>query len=189
MVARLSRVIPMLLVLALVAAVVYVFVAYTKSPLRAKEVVIKMFLAITGVLSAFFGLFTLYSLFESNEGVFDLAISFLVTALVGLGVTLLCRWRFLKNHPNYRLKPERGAAGRVPFEGFRGPGDAGDTGSAGVGGSTGGTGGASSSGSGTGSAGGWPGGRRDNYTPGPTADVPGGGMVTLIRMILRMMGR
>lgn len=176
MVARLSRVIPMLLVLALVAAVVYVFVAYTKSPLRAKEVVIKMFLAITGVLSVFFGLFTLYSLFESNEGVFDLAVSFLLTALVGLGITLLCRWRFLKNHPNYRLKPERGAAGRAPFEGFRGAGGAGGAGT------SGGTGGTSSSGS-------WPGGGRDNYTPGPTANVPGGGMVTIIRMIMRMMGR
>ena len=183
MVARLSRVIPMLLVLALVAAVVYVFVAYTKSPLRAKEVVIKMFLAITGVLSAFFGLLTLYSLFESNEGVFDLAVSFLLTALVGLGITLLCRWRFLKNHPNYRLKPERGAAGRAPFEGFRGAGGAGGAGT------SGGTGGTSGSGSGTGSSGSWPGGGRDNYTPGPTANVPGGGMVTIIRMIMRMMGR
>lgn len=183
MVARLSRVIPMLLVLALVAAVVYVFVAYTKSPLRAKEVVIKMFLAITGVLSVFFGLFTLYSLFESNEGVFDLAVSFLLTALVGLGITLLCRWRFLKNHPNYRLKPERGSAGRAPFEGFR------EAGGAGGAGTSGGTGGTSSSGSGTGSSGSWPGGGRDNYTPGPTANVPGGGMVTIIRMIMRMMGR
>ena len=185
MVARLSRVIPMLLVLALVAAVVYVFVAYTKSPLRAKEVVIKMFLAITGVLSAFFGLLTLYSLFESNEGVFDLAVSFLLTALVGLGITLLCRWRFLKNHPNYRLKPERGAAGRAPFEGFRGPGGAGGTGGAGGSTGDGSTGGAT----GGGTAGGSTGGGRDGYTPGPTANVPGAGMVTLIRMILRMMGR
>lgn len=175
MVARLSRVIPMLLVLALVAAVVYVFVAYTKSPLRAKEVLIKMFLAITGALSVFFGLFTLYSLFESNEGVFDLAFSFLLTALIGLGVTLLCRWRFLKNHPNYRLKPERGAAGRAPFEGFRGPGSAGGDGGAGA--------------TGSGNAAGWPGGGRDGYTPGPTANVPGAGIVTLIRLILRMMGR
>ena len=118
MVARLSRVVPMLLVLAVAAAVVYVFVAYTRSPLRAKEVVIKMFLAITGALSVFFALFTLYSLFESNEGVFDLAVSFLITALVGLGITLLCRWRFLKNHPNSRIKPDRASArGRSPFGG------------------------------------------------------------------------
>lgn len=165
----------MLLVLALVAAVVYVFVAYTKSPLRAKEVLIKMFLAIMGALSVFFGLFTLYSLFESNEGVFDLAFSFLLTALIGLGVTLLCRWRFLKNHPNYRLKPERGAAGRAPFEGFKG----GVGNSDGTGGGTGGA----------GTAGGWPGGSRGGYTPGPTANVPGAGIVTLIRLILRMMGR
>ena len=98
MVARLSRVVPMLLVLAVAAAVVYVFVAYTRSPLRAKEVVIKMFLAITGALSVFFALFALYSLFESNEGVFELAVSFLITALVGLGITLGSRALALRRH-------------------------------------------------------------------------------------------
>ena len=182
MVARLSRVIPMLLVLAVAATVVYVFVAYTRSPLRAKEVVIKMFLAITGALSVFFALFTLYSLFESNEGVFDLAVSFLITALVGLGVTLLCRWRFLKNHPNYRIKPDRASArGRAPFGGT----------GAGGGPFAGGSDGAGSPFSGSGGSGG-AGGQRSaggGYTPGPTAQVPGGGIVTLIRLLMRVMGR
>ncbi len=182
MVARLSRVIPMLLVLAVAAAVVYVFVAYTKSPLRAKEVVIKMFLAITGALSVFFVLFTLYSLFESNEGVFDLAVSFLITALVGLGITLLCRWRFLKNHPNYRIKPDRASArGRAPFGGT----------GAGGGPFAGGSDGAGNPFSGSGGSGG-AGGQRSaggGYTPGPTAQVPGGGIVTLIRLLMRVMGR
>ena len=115
----------------------------------------------------FFALFTLYSLFESNDGVFDLAVSFLVTALVGLGVTLLCRWRFLKNHPNYRIKPDRASTrGRSPFGG-------------GVGGGSPFTGAGSASGPRNG----------DGYTPGPTAQVPGGGIVTIIRLLMRMMGR
>ncbi|WP_261430177.1 guanylate cyclase [Xiamenia xianingshaonis] len=107
MAVRLVRMIPVLVVLALLAAGVYLYISYRHSPLRAKEVLIKMFLVLTIALSAFFGIVTLYALFEANAGVFDLFFSFMLAALVGLGITLVCRWRFLKHHPAFKDKAFR----------------------------------------------------------------------------------
>ena len=96
MIARLSRIVPMLILLAVLAGIVYLVMAYRHSPNRAKEILIKMFTVITGGLSAFFLLVSVYAWFEHNEAVFDLALSFLVTALIGLGVTFICRAVFLR---------------------------------------------------------------------------------------------
>ena len=54
MIARLSRIVPLLILLAVVAGVVYLVVAYRHSPNRAKEILIKLFTALTGALSVFF---------------------------------------------------------------------------------------------------------------------------------------
>ncbi len=105
MIARLSRIVPLLLVLAVVALIVYLVATYRYSPNRAKEILIKMFTAITGVLSAFFALASLYAWFEHNGAVLDLTASFLLTTLIALAVTRICRAVFLKHHPTYRKKP------------------------------------------------------------------------------------
>ena len=105
MIARLSRSIPLLILLAVVAAIVYLVVAYKHSPNRAKEILIRLFTVITGALSVFFLLVCLYALLERNGAVLDLALTFLITALVGLGVTFVCRAVFLRRHPDYRKKP------------------------------------------------------------------------------------
>lgn len=107
MLVRLSRIIPFLLVLAVVAGVIYVVMTYRHSPSRAKEILIKLFIWITSLTSGFFALVSLYAWFEHNEAVFDLAFSFLLTMLIGLGITLWCRAIFLKRHPEYRKKPQR----------------------------------------------------------------------------------
>ena len=57
------------------------------------------------VLTAFFGLASLYALSESNMAVLDLTLSFMVTALVALAITRICRAVFLKHNPSYRAKP------------------------------------------------------------------------------------
>lgn len=101
---RIVRMIPLLLFLAVLAAGVYLYVSYRQSPLRAKEVLIKMFTWVNGALTVFFGLATLYAVFESNTPVFDLAFSFMLAALLGLAITLFCRWRFIKHHPLYKFK-------------------------------------------------------------------------------------
>lgn len=105
MVARLTRIIPLLLLLAFVAGVVYVVAAWRYSPARAKEILIKAFTVLNVALTAFFGLASLYALSESNGDVLDLTLSFMVTALVALGITRICRAVFLKHNPSYRMKP------------------------------------------------------------------------------------
>lgn len=101
---RLTRMIPLLLAMAVLAAVVYAIASLRYSPPKAKEILAKMFTVITGVLSVFFGLFTLYALFEHNGPVFDLAVSFLIFALVMLGITRICYAVFLRNNPHYRAE-------------------------------------------------------------------------------------
>lgn len=51
LVARLLQSVPLVIALVVLAIVVYVFVAWVKSPLRAKEILIKLFTVITIVLS------------------------------------------------------------------------------------------------------------------------------------------
>ena len=107
MIARLSRIVPMLIVLAVLAVIVYIVVAWRYSPNRAKELLLKLFTAITGGVSAFFLLVCAYAWLERNEAVFDLAFSFLLTALIGLAVTRICRAVFLRHNPAYRIKPAK----------------------------------------------------------------------------------
>lgn len=100
--ARLSRIVPLILGLAALALVVYVVVSFVRDSTRAKEVVIALFTWITGILSAFCGVLSLYALIEGNQPVLDLGASCLVVGLLGLGIVRLCRWRFVKNHPHYK---------------------------------------------------------------------------------------
>ena len=95
MVVRLVRMWPLLVLLAMLAGIIYLVVTFRHTPERAKEVLIAVFTWFTSIIS----------LLDGNEPVLDLAVSCLILAGVLLGVTLLCRWRFLRNHPNYRWKP------------------------------------------------------------------------------------
>ncbi|MCR5583728.1 MAG: guanylate cyclase [Eggerthellaceae bacterium] len=105
MVARLSRIIPLLIILAVVAAVIYLVAAWRYSPNRAKFILIRAFTVITGVISGFFVLATAYAAFEQNWTAVEIAASFLAVGLIGLAITLICRWVFLRHHPNYQQEP------------------------------------------------------------------------------------
>ena len=102
MVARLSRIIPLLVILAVVAAVIYLVAAWRYSPNRAKVILIRAFTVITGVISGFFVLATAYAAFEQNWTAVEIAASFLAVGLIGLAITLICRWAYLRHHPNYQ---------------------------------------------------------------------------------------
>lgn len=103
-IARLYRILPLLVILAIIAVAVYLVVSWRYTPAKAKEVLIKCFIVLNGGLSAFFALATIYAWLEGNAFVADFFISLLVTTLIILGITFLCRWRFLKHNPNYRWK-------------------------------------------------------------------------------------
>lgn len=104
---RILQSLPLVIALGVLAVVVYFVVSWRKSPARAKEVLIKLFLILTSVLSAFFLLATLYAVIESNANVGELFGAFLGVSLIALAITLICRWRFRVNHPNYRYTPQR----------------------------------------------------------------------------------
>ncbi len=107
LIVRLSRIVPLLIILAVIAAVIYLFVSYTRSPARAKEVLIKVFTVLCSVISAAFLVVTLYALLDGNMAVVDLAACFLAVGLIGLGVTQLCRYIFMKHNPHYREKAQK----------------------------------------------------------------------------------
>lgn len=102
LVARLSRSIPLLIALVLLAIIIYFVVSWRSSPTKAKEVLIRVFLILCSALSIFFVLASLYAVADGNQPVLELAASFAGVGVVGLIITLICRWRFRKNHPHYR---------------------------------------------------------------------------------------
>ena len=104
---RLSRIIPLLIVLAIMAAVIYLVALFRSNPLHARWVVIRFFVWAMGIFSVFFALASAYALFEHNVYVLEMVGTFLATTLVGLVIALVCRWRFLKRNPKYRDKALR----------------------------------------------------------------------------------
>ena len=98
---RLYRILPLLVLLAVVAAVVYLIMSFRYSSERAKGVLIKVFTWLCAILSAAFALITLYALFEQNQPVLELFGSCLGVTLIGLVITRICNAVFRKNHPHY----------------------------------------------------------------------------------------
>ena len=99
LIARLSRIVPLIILLAVVAAVIYLVVTYRHSPARAKEVLIQVFTWVCAVLSALFGLASVYAFFDNAPAVLDLTLSLMAVGLIGF-----CNYRFLKHNPHYRKK-------------------------------------------------------------------------------------
>ena len=98
---RLYRILPLLILLAVVAAVVYVIMSFRYSSDRAKATLITVFTWLTIALSIVFAIATIYAVFEQNGTVIELAGSLLATTLIGLGITRLCNHIFKRNHPHY----------------------------------------------------------------------------------------
>lgn len=107
MIARLSRIIPLIIILAIVAAIVYLVATWSYSPNKAKEILIRVFTWFTGVLSIALAVICLYVLLDGNWAVFELTASFLATALIALGVTRICHAVFVRHHPNYKKKAQK----------------------------------------------------------------------------------
>ena len=98
---RLYRILPLLVVLAIVALVVYLIMSFRYSSDKAKAVLIKVFTWLCGILSIVFAIITLYALFEQNAPVVELTGSCLIVTLAGFVITRICNFVFRKNHPRY----------------------------------------------------------------------------------------
>lgn len=105
--ARLARSMPLVIALIVLAAVIYLIVARVHSSARAKEVLIKVFTVLCSGIAVAFALVSLYAVVDGNTAVLELAASFAGVGVVGLAITLICRWRFRENNPNYRRKAEK----------------------------------------------------------------------------------
>ena len=101
---RLYRILPLLVVLAVIAVAVYLIMSFRYSSERAKATLIKVFFWLNAVLSVAFLLITAYALLERNAAVSELFGSCLAVTVIGLVVTLICRAVFRKNHPRYGEK-------------------------------------------------------------------------------------
>lgn len=101
---RLYRILPLLIVLAVIAVAVYLIMSFRYSSERAKATLIKVFFWLNAVLSIAFLLITAYALLERNAAVSELFGSCLAVTVIGLVVTLICRAVFKKNHPRYGEK-------------------------------------------------------------------------------------
>ena len=102
--ARLYRIVPLLAILAIIGAIVYAFMSWRYTPARAKEALIKVFIVLNTALSVVFFLGVLYAWIEENAFVADFFFTCLATTLILLGITFICRRKFLKNNPNYRWR-------------------------------------------------------------------------------------
>ena len=98
---RLYRILPLLVLMAVVAVVVYLIMSFRYSSDKAKAVLIKVFTWLCIVLSVAFGIVTIYALFEQNQPVIELAGSCLLVSVIGLVITRICNRVFRKNHPHY----------------------------------------------------------------------------------------
>lgn len=99
---RLLQSLPLVIFLIILAVVVYFVVSWLRSPRHAKAALIKLFTVLNCILSVVFALASAYALLEHNGTVLELTASFLAVAVIALIITRICRWRFVKNNPNFR---------------------------------------------------------------------------------------
>ena len=99
--ARISRIVPLLVVMAVIAAVMYIVMSFRYSSNRAKATLITVFTWLNGIATIAFVLMALFALLDKNDVVVELGLSFAAVTLIGLGITRLCNHVFKKNHPEY----------------------------------------------------------------------------------------
>lgn len=98
---RLYRILPFLILLAVVILIAYLIMSFRYTSERAKATLIKFLTWLFGILSVGLAIITAYALFERNEPVIELFGSCLAITAIGLIVTRICNAVFRKNHPRY----------------------------------------------------------------------------------------
>ena len=116
--ARLYRILPLLIILAILAVAIYMIVSWRHTPARAKEVLVVVFTWIDWASAAFFGLATAYAWLEGNAFVADFFLTCAITMLVIQLIVVLAKRSFLKHHPNYQWRVNAGTV-REKFAQFR----------------------------------------------------------------------
>lgn len=105
LIAGLSRSLPLVIALIVLAIAIYFIISWRRTPARAKEILIKVFTVVCSVIAVAFALISIYAIIDGNMAVFELAISCAVVGIVGLAITLICRYFFRKHNPHYQWEP------------------------------------------------------------------------------------
>lgn len=100
--AALSRSLPLVIALIIIAIAAYFIISYLRTPTRAKEIMIKVFTVLCSAISIVFALISLYAIADGNIYVVELALSCAAVGVIGLAITLICRAVFKRNHPHYK---------------------------------------------------------------------------------------
>ena len=98
---RLYRILPFLILLAVVVLIAYLIMSFRYTSEKAKATLVKFLTWLFSILSVLLGLITLYALFEHNGPVIELFGSCVAITVIGLVVTRICNAIFRKNHPHY----------------------------------------------------------------------------------------
>ena len=98
---RLYRILPFLILLAIVIGIAYLIMSFRYTSERAKAALIKFLTWLFGILSIILAAITAYALFEHNDPVIELFGSCLAITAIGLAITRICNAVFRKNHPRY----------------------------------------------------------------------------------------
>lgn len=99
---RIYRLIPLVIVVLLIAAAIYLVVQAKHNPQKAKLSVIKFFMYACLMLMVFFAIWALYAIFENNTPHTELSVSGVVLFGVILLIDLWVRHAFLKKNPKYK---------------------------------------------------------------------------------------
>lgn len=114
--ARLSRVVPFVIALAIIAIILYFVLQFKYSPPRAKSILARVFTWLTGIPSVFFALACLYAILDGNLAVLELFATFLAVCLIGLIITRICNAVLVRHHPEYKKKAQKTTGtGRFPW--------------------------------------------------------------------------
>ena len=104
---RSVRAFPLIILLAVLAAIIYFTIASRTSKDHAKVLLINIFGWLNIILTLIFYIGVAYAWIEHNDFVVDLSAGFAVVSMIALGIVLIARWRFLKNRPNYQNEHPR----------------------------------------------------------------------------------
>ena len=103
---RLTRIIPFVFFLAILAVVIYLIARFRFPSAHAKQIVIDFFTVICVVLCIGLAVITLLTVLDKNTFAVEIFGSFLAAAVLGLIVVRICNWSFLKKYPQYKHRPD-----------------------------------------------------------------------------------
>ena len=103
---RLTRIVPFVIFLAILAVVIYLIARFRFPSARATQLVNDFFTVICVVLCIGLALITLLTVLDNNTFAVEIFGSFLAAAVLGLIVVRICNWSFLKKYPQYKHRPD-----------------------------------------------------------------------------------